>query len=90
MSTAATTSIGALSTWLYHARVARGLSQESLALLAGISVPTYGRIERAGLKGSLGRVSLDTFLRLVAVLQPSEQELLDLLVSVTADDLRAR
>ena len=79
MGATAPTSVEALSAWLYQARVSRGLSQEAVALRAGIAVPTYGRLERAGLSGKTNRVSLETFLRLVAALEPDAHELVELL-----------
>ena len=79
MAVPALTPVEIVSTWLYSTRIARGMSQETLALRAGIAVPTYGRLERAGLsRGSTG-VMLDTFLRLVAALEPDDAELVALL-----------
>lgn len=74
--------IEVLSIWLYQTRVARGLSQETVALRAGIAVPTYGRLERAGLSHSRTKVTLDTMLRLVAALEPDSVELGTLLNSL--------
>lgn len=71
-----------VSTWLYSTRTARGISQETLALCAGIAVPTYGRLERAGLSRGSNGVMLDTFLRLVTVLEPNDKELAALLSSL--------
>ncbi|WP_374759080.1 helix-turn-helix domain-containing protein [Microbacterium phyllosphaerae] len=68
-----------VSSWLYRARIARGLSQENFALRAGVAVPTYGRLERAGLGQKESRVSLGTFLRLVSVLNPEPGEIDELM-----------
>lgn len=84
MSMPATTdSTPTLSEWLYTLRTARGLSQEALALRAGISVPTYGRLERASLQGAKIRATLDTIICLVAALEPSGVEIRALLESLS-------
>jgi transcriptional regulator with XRE-family HTH domain len=82
MAVPAPTPVEVVSTWLYRIRIARGISQEALALRAGIAVPTYGRLERAGLSRGANGVMLDTFLRLIAVLEPDDGELAALLNSL--------
>lgn len=75
----------ALSGWFYQARIARGLSQEALALRAGIAVPTYGRIERSAVgSASKGRVSAETLIRIMLAIHPAREEL-DLLFSLILD-----
>lgn len=83
MAVPAPTPVEVVSTWLYRIRIARGISQEALALRAGIAVPTYGRLERAGLSRGANGVMLDTFLRLIAVLEPDDGELAALLNSLS-------
>ncbi len=82
MTVCARAHVEIVSTWLYQTRISRGLSQEELALRAGIAVPTYGRLERASLSRASGGVQLDTFLRLLAALEPNQHELLALLSSL--------
>lgn len=76
------TPITAFQYWLYRARSRRGLSQESLALRAGISVPTYGRIERASTNHAIERISLRTFACLIAAIEPTPQEFEELISSI--------
>lgn len=77
----------AVAAWLYRMRISRGISQEHLAHLAGIAARTYGRVERAGLRGSAGSVNLETFLRLLTALEPSRQELSNLGMAVLRADV---
>lgn len=73
---------GNLPIWLYKLRTSRGLSQEGLALRAGIAVPTYGRLERINCRKEASHVSLDTFLRVVDALDLTSQELWTLVVTL--------
>lgn len=53
-----------LGRWFYLLRVRQGLSQEQVANDAGISVATYGRIERSIGPGASMNPRLDTISRL--------------------------
>ncbi len=72
-----------LAGWLYSRRSERGLSQEAVALKAGISVPCYGRIERAGLSQRGTGVTLATLLRIINAIEPTRQELASLILDLT-------
>lgn len=72
--------------WLYKVRTSRGLSQEGLALRAGIAVPTYGRLERTGQGQGGTHVTLDTFLRVIEALELTSQELWTLVAMLKAHD----
>ncbi|MEV7610707.1 helix-turn-helix transcriptional regulator [Microbacterium sp. NPDC089320] len=67
--------VEAVSFWLYAARSSRGMSQEAIALRAGLAVPTYGRLERSGLRGQISQAKLETFVRLLVALDPDASEL---------------
>lgn len=67
--------VEAVSFWLYAARSSRGMSQEAIALRAGLAVPTYGRLERSGLRGQISQAKLETFVRLLLALDPDASEL---------------
>ena len=61
-----TTELGRL---LYVARTAKGISQECAALDAGISVPTYSKLERMfSSSGDALNPTLDTLLRVLDAL----------------------
>ncbi|WP_373372455.1 helix-turn-helix domain-containing protein [Microbacterium foliorum] len=79
--------VEAVAVWLYAARSSRGMSQEAIALRAGLAVPTYGRLERSGLRGQISQAKLETFLRLLLALDPDASELgrLVALLKVYAD-----
>lgn len=72
---AAPSPVEAVSVWLYAARCSRGMSQEAIALRAGLAVPTYGRLERSRLRGQVSHARLETFVRLLLVLDPDASEL---------------
>ncbi|MBO9626650.1 MAG: helix-turn-helix transcriptional regulator [Microbacterium sp.] len=79
--------------WLYRVRTSRGLSQEGLALRAGIAVPTYGRLERTGKGGGVSHVTLETLLRVLDALELTPQEIWALVIMLkrpedAATDLR--
>lgn len=87
----------ALGRWLLAMRMRHGMSQESVACIAGLDVSTYARIERA-VDG--GRWSNPRFRTIMLVLQALDVDRADLLqfgdllrrcgpASTLAGDLRA-
>ena len=67
---------------LRQRRLALGFNQESVALLAGLNVSNYARIDRGH-----GNPTMYTLIRLAAVLQV---ELSELLTGLTVEQLPAR
>jgi len=68
-----------LGSWLRRARDRRGLSQEAVALAAGLAVTTYARIERSATADRLANPTLGTFVRLAIALDVTVEELAELL-----------
>ncbi|MBO9625171.1 MAG: helix-turn-helix transcriptional regulator [Microbacterium sp.] len=70
------------SVWLRRMREHRGYSQEELAHRAGVSVLTCGRAERGTRGGGTVGVTVDTCIRIILALDPSPQEVDDLLAAL--------
>ena len=61
--------------WLREVRGERGMSQEGVALAAGVAVDTYCRIERSISAGRWANPTLETTLRVILALNVDLAEL---------------
>ena len=74
----AVVSIGA---WLRRVRHERGMSQEQVALAAGVAVTTYARIERSVTASQPTNTTIGTFVRLAVALEVTPMELAELVAT---------